>query len=69
MAKVPISPVVLVVLDGWGYRPYMGDNAIARAKTPVMECLWTTYPRTLIQASGKDVGLPKVRWVTQKWDI
>ncbi|WP_267383878.1 2,3-bisphosphoglycerate-independent phosphoglycerate mutase [Cyanobacterium sp. uoEpiScrs1] len=59
MAKVPISPVVLVVLDGWGYRPYMDDNAIALAKTPVMECLWTTYPRTLIQASGKDVGLPQ----------
>jgi 2,3-bisphosphoglycerate-independent phosphoglycerate mutase len=59
MAKTPVSPVVLVVLDGWGYRPFMDDNAIALAKTPVMDCLWTTYPRTLIQASGKDVGLPQ----------
>ncbi|YAI82528.1 MAG: 2,3-bisphosphoglycerate-independent phosphoglycerate mutase [cyanobacterium endosymbiont of Rhopalodia sterrenbergii] len=59
MAKAPVSPVVLVVLDGWGYRPFMENNAIALAKTPVMDCLWTTYPRTLIQASGKDVGLPQ----------
>jgi 2,3-bisphosphoglycerate-independent phosphoglycerate mutase len=51
--------VVLVVLDGWGYRPLMENNAIALAKTPVMDCLWTTYPRTLIEASGKDVGLPQ----------
>lgn len=59
MAKAPVSPVVLVVLDGWGYRPSMENNAIALAKTPVMDCLWATYPRTLIQASGKDVGLPQ----------
>ena len=59
MAKAPVSPVVLVVLDGWGYRPFMENNAIALAETPVMDCLWTTYPRTLIQASGKDVGLPQ----------
>ncbi|XHU96364.1 MAG: 2,3-bisphosphoglycerate-independent phosphoglycerate mutase [cyanobacterium endosymbiont of Rhopalodia gibba] len=59
MAKAPVSPLVLVILDGWGYRPSMENNAIALAKTPVMDCLWTTYPRTLIQASGKDVGLPQ----------
>ncbi|XTZ20412.1 MAG: 2,3-bisphosphoglycerate-independent phosphoglycerate mutase, partial [cyanobacterium endosymbiont of Rhopalodia fuxianensis] len=59
MAKAPVSPLVLVILDGWGYHPSMENNAIALAKTPVMDCLWTTYPRTLIQASGKDVGLPQ----------
>ncbi|MEL4894745.1 2,3-bisphosphoglycerate-independent phosphoglycerate mutase [Crocosphaera sp. Alani8] len=59
MAQAPVSPVVLVILDGWGYRPKQEDNAIAMAKTPVMDCLWTTYPRTLIKTSGKDVGLPQ----------
>ncbi len=59
MAQAPVSPVVLVILDGWGYRPSQENNAIALAKTPVMDCLWTTYPRTLIETSGKDVGLPQ----------
>lgn len=58
MAKAPVSPVVLVILDGWGYCQSTEANAIALAKTPVMDCLWTTYPRTLIKTSGKDVGLP-----------
>jgi 2,3-bisphosphoglycerate-independent phosphoglycerate mutase len=54
-----ISPVVLVILDGWGYRESSKDNAIALAKTPVMDTLLEVYPNTLIQASGRDVGLPK----------
>jgi 2,3-bisphosphoglycerate-independent phosphoglycerate mutase len=58
MAQAPISPVVLVILDGWGYRPSKEANAIASANTPVMDSLWETYPRTLIRTSGKDVGLP-----------
>ncbi|HAC66352.1 MAG TPA: 2,3-bisphosphoglycerate-independent phosphoglycerate mutase [Cyanothece sp. UBA12306] len=58
MAQAPVSPVVLVILDGWGYRESTEANAISLAKTPVMECLWTSYPRTLIHTSGKDVGLP-----------
>lgn len=59
MAQAPVSPVVLVILDGWGYRQTDDNNAIAMAQTPVMDCLWTTYPRTLIRTSGKDVGLPE----------
>lgn len=58
MAQVPISPVVLVILDGWGYREETDGNAIAVAKTPVMDSLWAAYPRTLIRTSGKSVGLP-----------
>ncbi|MGB3507666.1 MAG: 2,3-bisphosphoglycerate-independent phosphoglycerate mutase [Microcoleaceae cyanobacterium] len=54
-----ISPVVLIILDGWGYREEEDGNAIAMGETPVMESLWQTYPRTLIQASGKAVGLPE----------
>ncbi len=59
MAQIPISPVVLVILDGWGYREETKANAIALAKTPVMNSLLEVYPNTLIQASGKSVGLPK----------
>ncbi|HEY9640698.1 MAG TPA: 2,3-bisphosphoglycerate-independent phosphoglycerate mutase, partial [Coleofasciculaceae cyanobacterium] len=58
MAQALISPVVLVILDGWGYRDSKDGNAIANANTPVMNSLWAAYPHTLIQASGKSVGLP-----------
>ena len=59
MAKVPVAPVVLVVLDGWGYSEEIQGNAIATAKTPVMDSLWTAYPHTLIHTSGQVVGLPE----------
>jgi 2,3-bisphosphoglycerate-independent phosphoglycerate mutase len=58
MAQAPISPVVLVILDGWGYREDIDGNAVAAAKTPIMDSLWAAYPRTLIHTSGRDVGLP-----------
>jgi 2,3-bisphosphoglycerate-independent phosphoglycerate mutase len=58
MAQAPVSPVVLVILDGWGYRQSKEANAIAEANTPVMDSLSETYPRTLIRTSGKAVGLP-----------
>ncbi|MFM7651668.1 MAG: 2,3-bisphosphoglycerate-independent phosphoglycerate mutase [Vulcanococcus sp.] len=54
----PVSPVVLCILDGWGYRQDDAHNAIHTAQTPVMDALWHAYPHTLIQASGGDVGLP-----------
>lgn len=59
MAQAPISPVVLIILDGWGYREDTDGNAVAAAKTPVMNSLWAAYPHTLIRTSGKDVGLPE----------
>tara|TARA_Y100000589_G_scaffold118083_1_gene112171 strand:- start:115 stop:1737 length:1623 start_codon:yes stop_codon:yes gene_type:complete len=52
------SPVVLAILDGWGHRDEMKDNAVKTAKTPIMDSLWHAYPHTLISASGADVGLP-----------
>lgn len=58
MTQAPVSPVVLVILDGWGYREEKTANSIAIADTPVMDSLWAAYPRTLIRASAKDVGLP-----------
>ena len=59
MAQAPVSPVVLVILDGWGYREATEGNALAAAETPVMDSLWAAYPSTLIRTSGKDVGLPE----------
>jgi 2,3-bisphosphoglycerate-independent phosphoglycerate mutase len=54
----PVAPVVLAILDGWGYRQSDADNAIRAAATPVMDALWHAYPHTLIEASGGAVGLP-----------
>ncbi|KGF85497.1 2,3-bisphosphoglycerate-independent phosphoglycerate mutase [Prochlorococcus marinus] len=56
--NAPQIPVVLAILDGWGYREDVSDNAIKSASTPVMDSLWHAYPHTLISASGSDVGLP-----------
>jgi len=52
------KPFVLVIMDGWGYREETPNNAIAKAKTPVLDKLWETKPSTLISGSGMDVGLP-----------
>jgi len=51
-------PVMLVVLDGWGWREETADNAIRQARTPSFDHLWATCPHALLRTSGKDVGLP-----------
>ena len=51
-------PVVLVVLDGWGWREDVADNAIRQAKTPSFDRLWSAGPRSFLRTSGRDVGLP-----------
>jgi len=56
--KTAVAPVVLAILDGWGYRETATHNAIRNAETPVMDALWHAYPHSLIQASGAHVGLP-----------
>jgi len=53
-----ITPVVLLILDGFGYREDIADNAIAQAKKPNWDKLWQHYPHTLINASESFVGLP-----------
>ncbi|MBE9138262.1 2,3-bisphosphoglycerate-independent phosphoglycerate mutase [Nodosilinea sp. LEGE 07088] len=58
MSQTSIPPMVLIILDGWGYRESGDGNAVAAAQTPVMDSLWAAYPHTLIRTSGKDVGLP-----------
>jgi 2,3-bisphosphoglycerate-independent phosphoglycerate mutase len=52
------APVVLLVLDGWGYRAEREGNAIAMANVPTWDRLWSRAPRTLLDASGEAVGLP-----------
>ena len=52
-------PVVLVVVDGFGFREARDGNAIAMADMPIWESLWSRAPRTLLHASGRAVGLPE----------
>ncbi len=51
-------PIVLIILDGWGYSESTYYNAIHSAHKPVWDKLWDQYPHSLISASGLDVGLP-----------
>jgi 2,3-bisphosphoglycerate-independent phosphoglycerate mutase len=52
-------PVMLVVLDGWGWREDPADNAVRQARTPAFDRIWATCPHALLHTSGKDVGLPQ----------
>src|ERR1700751_1339676 len=52
------KPVVLIILDGWGFRADTNANAIALSRKPVYDRLLREYPNTLIRTSGKYVGLP-----------
>src|SRR3989454_3274433 len=54
----PRTPVVLIVLDGWGFRPGREGNAVELGDTPTWHRLWARAPRTLLNASGLAVGLP-----------
>jgi len=53
------KPLVLVILDGWGYRAETKANAIALARKPNYDRLLREYPNTLIHTSGQYVGLPQ----------
>ncbi len=58
MTKRP-KPIVLTVLDGWGYRAETKGNAIALARKPAYDELIQKFPNTLIHTSGPFVGLPQ----------
>ncbi len=51
-------PVMLTILDGWGWREEKADNAVRQARTPVFDALWAAGPRAFLRTSGRDVGLP-----------
>ena len=53
------KPLVLTILDGWGYRAETAGNAIAQARKPTYDALLSDFPNTLIHTSGKAVGLPE----------
>src|SRR5215471_2011996 len=53
------KPLILIILDGWGYRAETKANAIALAHKPTYDRLLREYPNTLIHTSGPFVGLPE----------
>ena len=52
------TPLVLIILDGWGYRAETKANAIALARKPNYDALLRDFPSTLVHTSGRYVGLP-----------
>ena len=53
-----IRPVMLVILDGFGWREEAADNAVRQARKPNFDRLWQTCPHAFLRTSGRDVGLP-----------
>ena len=58
MAAQTPRPVMLVILDGFGWRAEIADNAVRLARTPNFTTLWASCPHALLDTSGRDVGLP-----------
>lgn len=56
-----VTPVLLIILDGFGHREECEHNAICQARKPHWNFLWQTCPHTTIDASEKWVGLPKAQ--------
>ena len=56
-----VTPVLLLILDGFGYREEAESNAVLAARKPNWDALWREYPHTLINASEKFVGLPSMQ--------
>ncbi|NNM73982.1 2,3-bisphosphoglycerate-independent phosphoglycerate mutase [Enterovirga aerilata] len=52
-------PVMLAILDGWGWREERADNAVLQARTPSFDRLWAEGPHAFLRTSGRDVGLPE----------
>src|SRR4029078_7089353 len=57
-SKQKRRPVMLVVLDGWGWREETADNAVREAKTPTFSRLWANGPQAFLRNDGLEVGLP-----------
>ncbi len=56
---MPVRPVVLCILDGWGLSPAREGNAVAQAHTPNFDRIWAECPHSQLAAHGPDVGLPE----------
>jgi len=55
----PVKPLMLIVLDGWGFSSNRNGNAVFEAKTPYLDRFEAEYPHTHLLCSGKAVGLPE----------
>jgi 2,3-bisphosphoglycerate-independent phosphoglycerate mutase len=55
---VKTKPVLLAIFDGFGLNPSRAHNAWALARTPHLDHYFASYPHTVLQASGRAVGLP-----------
>ncbi len=55
---MPPKPVMLAILDGFGWRESSADNAVRLARMPNFNALWSGCPHAFLQASARDVGLP-----------
>jgi 2,3-bisphosphoglycerate-independent phosphoglycerate mutase len=53
------KPLILTILDGWGFSPAIAGNAIAAARKPTYDMLLRDFPNTLVHTSGPAVGLPE----------
>src|ERR1700676_1323386 len=58
MTSMPPKPVMLVILDGFGWREQSADNAVRLARTPNFSALWADCLHAFLRTSGRDVGLP-----------
>jgi 2,3-bisphosphoglycerate-independent phosphoglycerate mutase len=59
MSTFTPRPVMLVILDGWGWREETADNAVRQAGTPTFDRLWRDGPHAFLRTCGPDVGLPE----------
>lgn len=57
-STAPRRPVILIILDGFGANPSKANNAVAIADTPRLDHYFSRHPHTVLQASGRAVGLP-----------
>jgi 2,3-bisphosphoglycerate-independent phosphoglycerate mutase len=62
-------PVMLVVLDGWGWREDPADNAVRQARTPDFDEFWSTCPHALLQRRARTSACLRVKWGIPKSDI
>lgn len=56
--QIKHRPIILIIMDGWGYSESTTYNAVHSANKPAWDDFWSIYPHMLLRCSGTDVGLP-----------
>lgn len=54
-----MKKIIMLIIDGFGYRDETHGNAIKDAKMDNFNFLWDKYPHSILQASGSYIGLPE----------